>query len=53
MEEKESNEMIGQILDEIGLDFNNKIGPAKPNQTEESAPEEEDLQARLEKLRKS
>jgi len=53
VEEKETNDMIGQILDEIGLDFNNKIGPAKPNQAEETAPEEEDLQARLEKLRKS
>jgi len=53
MEEKESNEMIGQILDEIGLDFNNKVGTGKLQSAEEAAPEEEDLQARLEKLRKS
>jgi len=53
-EETETDEMVSQVLDEIGLDFNQKIGaPTTDLGTKEDDKEEEDLQARLDKLRKS
>mmetsp|Transcript_46606 Transcript_46606/g.64786 ORF Transcript_46606/g.64786 Transcript_46606/m.64786 type:complete len:215 (-) Transcript_46606:12-656(-) len=56
-EEEETEEMISQVLDEIGLDFNQKIGAPDAalgqKQGAGEAEEEDDLQARLDKLRKS
>jgi charged multivesicular body protein 2A len=55
-EEEESEEMVAQVLDEIGLDFNQKIGASNKKigqQQQEAEGEEDDLQARLDKLRKS
>jgi charged multivesicular body protein 2A len=55
-EEEESEEMVAQVLDEIGLDFNQKIGASNKkigDQQVVGEQEEDDLQARLDKLRKS
>eukprot|EP01004_Peranema_trichophorum_P007809 NODE_6582_length_868_cov_55.198658_g5986_i0.p1 GENE.NODE_6582_length_868_cov_55.198658_g5986_i0~~NODE_6582_length_868_cov_55.198658_g5986_i0.p1 ORF type:complete len:213 (-),score=50.27 NODE_6582_length_868_cov_55.198658_g5986_i0:157-795(-) len=54
-EEEETEEMISQVLDEIGLDFNQKIGAPDGaiGNPKEEVPEEDDLQARLDRLRKS
>jgi charged multivesicular body protein 2A len=54
-EEEHIEEMISQVLDEIGLDFSNKVKPHEGavGTAEAPAAEEDDLQARLDKLRKS
>eukprot|EP00667_Euglena_gracilis_P025631 EG_transcript_30228 len=53
-EEEHIEDMVSQVLDEIGLDFSNKV---KAHEGALGAPQaeaaEEDLQARLDKLRKS
>eukprot|EP00999_Lentomonas_sp_LEN2_P002668 NODE_543_length_1380_cov_169.908220_g508_i0.p1 GENE.NODE_543_length_1380_cov_169.908220_g508_i0~~NODE_543_length_1380_cov_169.908220_g508_i0.p1 ORF type:complete len:213 (+),score=59.80 NODE_543_length_1380_cov_169.908220_g508_i0:109-747(+) len=53
-EEGETQAVIDAVLDEIGLDFNQKIGaPDTAVVAKEQEGEEDDLQARLDKLRKS
>ena len=46
--------MIGQVLDEIGLDFQSQVGASKQKIGDEAvAEDDDDLQARLDKLRKN
>jgi charged multivesicular body protein 2A len=53
-EEEETEEMVSQVLDEIGLNFNQKIGASDTAiGVPQAEAQEEDLQARLDKLRKS
>jgi charged multivesicular body protein 2A len=54
-EDAEANEMVNQVLDELKLDFNQKIGAADSQLVGQPQGEEQndDLQARLDKLRKS
>jgi charged multivesicular body protein 2A len=54
-EDAEANEMVNQVLDELKLDFNQKIGAADSQLVSQNQGEEQndDLQARLDKLRKS
>eukprot|EP01064_Diplonema_japonicum_P037336 TRINITY_DN8700_c0_g1_i1.p1 TRINITY_DN8700_c0_g1~~TRINITY_DN8700_c0_g1_i1.p1 ORF type:complete len:230 (+),score=73.18 TRINITY_DN8700_c0_g1_i1:51-692(+) len=54
-EEEETEALVNQVLDEIGLEFSSKVGVANDRigPQEEAAGEDDDLQSRLDKLRKS
>eukprot|EP01061_Rhynchopus_euleeides_P042109 TRINITY_DN73529_c0_g1_i1.p1 TRINITY_DN73529_c0_g1~~TRINITY_DN73529_c0_g1_i1.p1 ORF type:complete len:213 (+),score=115.30 TRINITY_DN73529_c0_g1_i1:172-810(+) len=53
-EEEETEGMIAQVLDEIGLDFQSQVGTSKQKIGDDKIEEEDDdLQARLDKLRKN
>ncbi|KAJ9470807.1 Charged multivesicular body protein 2a-like protein 2 [Diplonema papillatum] len=53
-EEDETDAMVNQVLDEIGLDFSAKVGVKQDKiGVAEEAPEDDDLQSRLDKLKKS
>eukprot|EP01063_Lacrimia_lanifica_P015349 TRINITY_DN22144_c0_g1_i1.p1 TRINITY_DN22144_c0_g1~~TRINITY_DN22144_c0_g1_i1.p1 ORF type:complete len:212 (+),score=111.21 TRINITY_DN22144_c0_g1_i1:68-703(+) len=52
-EEEETEQMVSQVLDELGLEFSEKVGVANSKLEEPAEADDDDLQARLDKLRKS
>eukprot|EP01059_Diplonema_ambulator_P000081 TRINITY_DN10063_c0_g1_i1.p1 TRINITY_DN10063_c0_g1~~TRINITY_DN10063_c0_g1_i1.p1 ORF type:complete len:213 (+),score=76.46 TRINITY_DN10063_c0_g1_i1:51-689(+) len=53
-EEEETEALVNQVLDEIGLEFSSKVGVANDRiGAQEEAADDDDLQSRLDKLRKS
>jgi charged multivesicular body protein 2A len=51
-DEEESDAIVNQVLDEIGIDLNNKLSVPDHSFVKETAIKEDDLQARLNSLRK-